>query len=539
METMETGSASQYAGSETAALVAENDDLFAMTALPESESTHSDDENDEDADDALEMLLDDIGYNKLVGASGAADPDLSESLARLAAKVESCRELQRSLKASTDELAEAQRQTAAASRQDAEQQRVSDGRMEHIRKMEDEAARITNSIPISEARAEDLELENQELRRKIAVGPVWTEEQLAQKSSLSDAIDVSRSAVSGQNNRLAGLRSRIESAEREVDESIRRRDESIASLEAVNANIETVREEQQAVLLQTNEAERSKDILVETRRAAEADLVDLNAECDVEKNAALECEREIEHVRDEQKACVEGTCRLEQEEAELLKQLESARFENKAHEVENGSRRRQLEAIVKERQSIEKDRAKANKMRELIEARAAAADKERAALQNEADELTIKTTKLEGADNPLAKKETELLKREIRRHEAELDIVQRKIDLATKGHSRVEEMIRSNDNTLRSQQTELNEFKRACDGLQKARSKLVLEEARDVERLKRIVAVIQVRSCSCVPDDWSFAATSHFHCTDPVVQGEAIVPSCTGRLQPCPQDGCQ
>lgn len=139
-----------------------------------------------------------------------------------------------------------------------------------------------------------------------------------------------------------------------------------------------------------------------------------------------------------------------------------------------------------------KDRAKASKVRGLISSKASATDKERGGVQKEADALQGLSTKLEFTDIPLARKENESMKRDIKRQEHELDLIYRKQAQKGRKNGNIADITKSNEKMLLSQHTEKEVSKKAVDELQKAREKLVSEESRDEERLGRIVEVLQV-----------------------------------------------
>ena len=120
------------------------------------------------------------------------------------------------------------------------------------------------------------------------------------------------------------------------------------------------------------------------------------------------------------------------------------------------------------------------------------ADKERGVVQKEIDSLASSTSTLESTSIPLARKEIEVLKREIERQDQNFNLLSRKIGLSKTGSVRVTDMIEANKNTLLSQQTELVVIKKAVNELQKDERELILEEKRDEESLNRIYEVLRV-----------------------------------------------
>lgn len=485
--------------------------LFAMTALPQGASdsvksspralattTDSSDlsdkakNNDEaDGDD----FFGDIGYNALVRDYNGAcmdDSDLAEEFAKLQTRVEQCRRLRRTVHDLKADLGHAQKQTAAASLDDANKQRESDERMERIRKMEEDAIRIQDSVPTYEERCKSIECEKEELTRKINAGPGWTEGQNRERSSLVESIDRSRSEVAAKNGHLSDLRSQLEIAEKEAEASIKRRDQSMATIDALSAKNDNTQEQVLAIMQRVNEARRSTGVLVETKRMANEELTDLKAECDREKQMAEDAEQEVNNLHSAQKQCFKEHAEQTKLEETTLEELSRVLVENA--EIDGGNKEKQKELLVisKERDNILNERAKASQLRKLIETKAKAADKERGALQEEADSLTIRTTKLENTDIPLARRETEVLKRDIKRQEHELGLIGRKIGLSQKAAERINDIIKSNENSLKSQLTELSGIKRTIVELQKARDSIVPDENRDGERLKRSLDVLQV-----------------------------------------------
>ena len=145
--------------------------------------------------------------------------------------------------------------------------------------------------------------------------------------------------------------------------------------------------------------------------------------------------------------------------------------------------------------SLLKDRAKARKVRELIDAKTVTADKDRGVIQKDWDALNSSTTKLEYTYIPMAKKENEVLKRKIKRQEQELDLMNRKRLLRKKGSSRIDDIIKSNENMLLGQQAELISCKKAIYEINKTRGNLVSEESRGKDRLRRTYGVLQVSTC--------------------------------------------
>ena len=147
--------------------------------------------------------------------------------------------------------------------------------------------------------------------------------------------------------------------------------------------------------------------------------------------------------------------------------------------------------------SLLKDKAKANKVREMVDAKTLAAEKERGTIQKECDVLNISTAKLE-ADIPAVAKEIGFLKKEIKRQEHELELINRKRSSQKKGNAQVVDHIQTNENVLRSLNTELTSCKKATDELNKARVKLVASESQEEERLKQIYAMLKVSPCNAL-----------------------------------------
>ena len=142
--------------------------------------------------------------------------------------------------------------------------------------------------------------------------------------------------------------------------------------------------------------------------------------------------------------------------------------------------------------SLENDRAKISKVKDLINAKTAGADKERGVVHKEIDLLAFSTSMLESTSIPLARKEIEVLKREIARQDQNFNLVFRKIGLSKKGSLRVTDVIKANENTLMSQQTELVIIKKAVKELQKEERELILKEKRDEESLNRNYELLRV-----------------------------------------------
>ena len=171
--------------------------------------------------------------------------------------------------------------------------------------------------------------------------------------------------------------------------------------------------------------------------------------------------------------------------------LQKIRCENKEIEESNTIEQKELQIISKERDHLRKERAKASKLRELISERTATVNKGKDQLENEIDLLAISTSKIESTF-PIAHKEVEVIRREIKRAEHEYDMLSRKVGLSKQSSTRVAHIIQSNESTLLSQQNELVGINKAVDEMQRARTKLFAEESRDDERLKRVYEGVQV-----------------------------------------------
>ena len=466
-------------------MVPSEEDL--MTAIPSAPASDNDNDNDE--------FYDDIGYNKLLDEYNALahkDHEISRSISKLRTHVDKCQELEKMIKDQASDLEHAKQQTSALMKLDATQQKESDEKIESIRNMEEETQKIYNAITKHKEHIEEMESENNTVQRRIAYGPGPTDEQIQKKCTLSNAIDHYRSNAKVNCIRFAELKSQIERTEKEVEASIKERDQSIANLEAINGMIDIAQEREQNAALQVNEAERSREILIETLRVTKIDLADLKTELDGDKQIIHDCEQEIEELQKAQLSCTKEIEVLGQTEDKTTQELLRIRSENK--EIEEGNRDKQqtLQVMYKDRDSLNKERAKAYKVRELIAAKIAATDKERGIVQNEADVISVNITKLE-LEVPAIKKEMEVLRRDIKRADHEFELVSRKIGLSKQGSSRAD-IIASNENTILSQQAELTGISRAICELQKDRETLIVEESKDEERLKRIFEMLQV-SC--------------------------------------------
>jgi chromosome segregation ATPase len=315
--------------------------VFAMTALP-------------DGDQSEDIAVSDfVGgeFNRLADEFlKCPDPDKlsSDLFAKLTSRVNRCRDLRALIEDRRVRLLEESRNCEIARREEAERQGESDGVMELIRKIEEDAARMENSIPMRKERVEELEREIEETKRLIALGAGWTEDQRGERAKLSDAIERARSEANERNANLADLRSRLGSMETEVEASIRRRDQSIESLECVNARMSEEQEKEQAVLLQCREMERSKSVLTEALRVAEIDLSETRAEVDVRTKNSDDCEREIEDLRKTRESYSGEFEELCKSEDEVSKELSMIISENGKIKAGNVIKRSQLDEISKE-----------------------------------------------------------------------------------------------------------------------------------------------------------------------------------------------
>ena len=465
----------------------ENGELF-MTALPQTNS-----EVDSEAED--DDFFGDIGYTKLEADFKDARIEDKE-FAKLQSAVHRCRELQDTISKLKDDLAQKQEENAAAKSKDTARQKESDKKMDAIRTMEEDAAKINSStVPLCEAQVKKLEEENDLLKARIAEGPGWTEDQTRERSSLADAIERSRSEAIEEKARLAGLRSRLEIIENEVEGSARQKDSHLASLNGLNRKVDDANEQVLASEQELSEAKRSQGILVETLRVATAELTDLHAECEGEKQMVEHCLKEVAALQNEHQTYAHDFNKQAKCEDETLKELRKIRAENKDVAEGNTDKQKEVHLLTKERDALLKEREKASRLRELIDAKATSADKEKSILQKEVDALNLGIAKIE-SDAPLVRKEIELMKRDIRKTENELDLICRKIGVSKKASASVADIITSNENTLRSQQIELVSIKRAIDELQKMRGNNAAEEGRDEERLRRMSEVLQENQLS-------------------------------------------
>jgi chromosome segregation ATPase len=313
--------------------------VFVMTALPDGGL--SEDDDCDFFEDSFNRLV--VEFEK-----SPPDPPMSESFAKLAARADRCRGLRASIDDLRARLHEESRYCEISRREEAERQRESDGMIEHIRKMEEDATKMENSTSMMEERAGELERVIGETNRSIALGPGWTEEQQKRRRELSDAIDRGQCEATENNVRLTNLRSRLSSMEKEVEDSIRRRDQSIEDLERVSAQIGEEQEKEQAVLLQCREAERSKGVLAERLRVAEIDLADMRAEYVNGTKAADDYEQEVDDLRKVRESCSRESDALRESEDEVSKELSTIVSENMEIEAGNVAKRNQLDEITKE-----------------------------------------------------------------------------------------------------------------------------------------------------------------------------------------------
>ena len=450
-----------------------------ITSIPQEE-----DESD---------FYEDIGYNKLIEdlQSTSCTDQNNDILSKINEKVSMCRQLDQSIREQATELAAAKQKITTLQQQDTEQQKQSDEGLESIRKMEETALRLNNEIPTKEKRINDIASEVEENKVRIEQGPGPTNEQQLKKTTLSNALECSRTNATENNIRLTNLRTNIKEMETEVETSIKQRDESLATLESVSSNLCIAKEQQQEAVANVKGATRSKEILVETLRVAQSDLVDAKNEHDSEQKAIQRVEEEVDELRVSEQNCSNEYEVLGKKEDAVVKELKSIQSSNKEIEVGNSNEQKQLDVISKERDGLDKERAKAAKLRELIAAKTNTTDKERDQHQKEVDTLAISSTKVEN-DIPILQKDVDVVKRDIKRSDHEFDMVSRKIGLTKRGSSRVQDILKSNENTLLTQQTELIGIKKAMKELQKAREILVAEESRDQGQLKRIFEVLQV-----------------------------------------------
>ena len=298
-----------------------------MTAIPSAPASSDNDE-----------FYDDIGYNKLLDEYNALahkDHEISRSISKLRTHVDKCQELEKLIEDQASDLEHAKQQTSALMKLDATQQKESDEKIESIRNMEEETQKIYNAITKHKEHIEEMESENNAVHRRIAYGSGPTDEQIQKKCTLSNAIDHYRSNAKVNCIRFAELKSQIERTEKEVEASIKERDQSIANLEAINGMIDIAQEREQNAALQVNEAERSREILIETLRVTKIDLADLKTELDGDKQIIHDCEQEIEELQKAQLGTTKEIEVLGQTEDKTTKELQRIRSENK--EIEEGN----------------------------------------------------------------------------------------------------------------------------------------------------------------------------------------------------------
>ena len=466
---------------------------------PPSEPTEPARARDGDSGKEEHDFFEDVGYYALLKdfSESDADPELSDDFANLKESVERCEILQQSVKELNADLMQAQKQTKLSTIEDVKKQKESDEKIENIRKMEEDAKRMRDSVPKKNERIIQIEAENSALKNTITEESGWTEAERKEKSSLEDAIDRGRSEAAEKKSLLSNLSSQLQVAETEVGASITRRDQAIAALESLNNAEDLASEKVIAAEQRVNEAERSLCVLRCSLEGANKELIELKAEREREKEMADHSMQEVKHFQSVQEACVREHKELLKVEEDTLRQLKKIKDENTEIDATSNNLQKELSVLSKQREDLFEERAQLNRERKSINEQITTVERERQDCQEEANKLSILVTKIEN-DIPLAQRESEALKRELKRQEHLLGLIGRKIGINDRSCKHLFDLSKSNETALLASNATLLSSKRLVTELEKARKFIVLEQKQDQERLIQASDILQVRYMLCL-----------------------------------------
>lgn len=170
--------------------------------------------------------------------------------------------------------------------------------------------------------------------------------------------------------------------------------------------------------------------------------------------------------------------------------MSKIRDENEGIKADNESKQTDLKSKELQLHSLKKDRAKISKQIELIKDKTDENDKESAKLECELNKLKIGIDQIEQTELPMTRRDCELLKRQLKKVENEQGMVQRKQILAIKSAEVIDDLIASNESTLKTQESELNALKTSIQAEKKAKERLDSEQSKSDQMLKQKNGII-------------------------------------------------
>lgn len=310
----------------------ETENVF-VTALPKGnhDQDHQDSNNNTAQPKQMESQEDffaDIGYYQFLNEleQNSLDARSQEVFSKLQSKVKECQQREKSVGELELNLKQARLETAEASRRDAVDQKRNDELVDEIRAKEEYVNTIHSSMEEKRVLVERMEMENEELKRKIDVGPGWTESQLKEKARLSEEIQSNRKEADILNHRSADLRSSLENLEAQVKEAIKQRQEAIRHLEAVEIKIDEAEERNIVEEQKVNEAEKNLQLSEASLQHLEDDLASVKKESEEEMAAVEHLNQEMEELQLALSGCAIDMENMHQEEMRLIKEVSATFF---------------------------------------------------------------------------------------------------------------------------------------------------------------------------------------------------------------------
>jgi chromosome segregation ATPase len=245
----------------------------------------------------------------------------------------------------------------------------------------------------------------------------------------------------------------VQAKEGEVESSIKTRDELNCSLDRLEESIIEAKEQMMAKKRAVEDAERCRKATQAALEQAHSELGDLTRERDEAKSVA-------DAIYSERIMLNDAITNTSNELKDIIKNNEAAvneliaiRKENSEISGTNDEMNKALASKRQEHQQVLEKRSKMAKLRELIEHKCNETEQERKALEKEKNRIHIDTVQLELELNCTS---NEAIRRVIKRLQMELEVVNRKTDLAKRGSHALEDLVNSHQNTLKVQGNEIS-----------------------------------------------------------------------------------
>ncbi len=158
--------------------------------------------------------------------------------------------------------------------------------------------------------------------------------------------------------------------------------------------------------------------------------------------------------------------------------------ENRQIEADNESEQKDLESKKLQLHSLNKDRAEISKEIKLIKVKTDESGREKAKLECDVNTLKIGIDQIEKTELPMTRKECELIKRQLKKVGNEQGIVRRKHILAKNSSELIEDLVASNESTLKTQESELKALNTSIQEKRISKEKVDTEQINSDQLLK-------------------------------------------------------